>query len=187
MNKSLRLKVISSLILQLGITLVLSSCQQLDKAESEVSTKVNQNTEREIKPVIENYIQSEKFIRDFFSSTSINGKIFCSDHFFSAEQKNKNTINAYLWLLCDEYNSKLKTGSGTRVPIVTMLKKQENNYRVINHQYPGNGSFYEQDLKKLFPADIREQIIKFNSEQPKIINNLNQENIRKAEAYFNKM
>ncbi|MGB3636090.1 MAG: hypothetical protein WBA39_00635 [Rivularia sp. (in: cyanobacteria)] len=96
MNKSLLLKAISSLILQLGITLVLSSCQLLDKAESEVSTQFNQNTEREIKPVIENYIQSEKFIKYFFSSTSINGKTFCSNHFFSAEQKNKNTINAYL-------------------------------------------------------------------------------------------
>ena len=187
MNKSLLLKMISSLILQLGIILVLSSCQQLDKAESEVSTQVNQNTEREIKPVIENYIQSEKFIKDFFSSTSINGKIFCSYHFFSADQKNKNTINAYLWLLCDEYNSKLKTGSGTRVPIVTMLKKQENNYQVTNHQYLRNGSFYQQDVKKLFPADIYKQIFKFNSEQPKIINNLNRENIRKAQAYFNKM
>ncbi|MGB3757716.1 MAG: hypothetical protein WBA07_15280 [Rivularia sp. (in: cyanobacteria)] len=186
MNKSLRLKVISSLILQLGITLVLSSCQQLDRAESE-STQVNQNTQREIKLVIENYIQTEKFIKDFFSWTSINGKVFCSYHYLGADQKNKNTINAYLWLLCDEYNSKLKTGSGTRVPIVTMLKKQVNNYQVIDHRYPGNGSFYQQDIKKLFPADIRSQIFRFNSEQPKIINNLNRENIRKAEAYFNKM
>ncbi len=40
MNKSLRLKVISSLILQLGITLVLSSCQQLDRTESEFQFKL---------------------------------------------------------------------------------------------------------------------------------------------------
>ncbi len=177
MNQSLFLKVISVLIVQFGIVLILSGCK--------ASTIISQNTEAEIKPVITNYIQSEKFIK-YFSSSSINGKTFCSYHFLGADKKNKNNINAYLWLLCDEYNSKLKRGSVTRVPIVTVLKKKENTYQVTNYQYPGNGSFYQRDLKKLFPGDIREQIFKVDSEQPNIINDLNQENYQKAQAYFKK-
>ncbi len=182
MNKSLFLKVISSFIL-LGITLALCGCQQLNVIQSQVSTK-SRNTEQEIKPVIENYIQSEIFLKDFFGSGSINGKIFCSYHFLGVDQKNenKNTINTYIWLLCDEYNIKIKRGSAASIPIVVILKNQENKYQTVNHQYPRDGASYSEDVKKLFPTDVRRKIS--DLDQNKIVNYLNLENIKKAQIYF---
>lgn len=178
MKTKLFLAAISIILVNIDIAVLLYSCQS--------SNRIGPVAEKEIKPSIDKYLQTQKFIADVLGSGSLkNSKSFCSYQLLGADKLvGANNLNAYLWVLCEEYSKEIQEGSAVSLPVVTTINNQHNKYQVIRHQYPGEGSRYTEDNKRLFPRDILKKI--YASERNQIVENLSKQNLAKAKAYFPK-
>ena len=116
-----------------------------------------------------------------------NGKAFCAYEILGEEDG--SNIYQYLWVKCKEYyleNGKLREGGGTSLPVVLVLQKENNIYKVISHKVPRAGSLYREDIERLFPENIRRNKMFSND-----VNYLNQRGVilkdkikKEAEFYF---
>ncbi|EPY2275088.1 hypothetical protein ACXAUS_004018 [Clostridium sporogenes] len=132
-------------------------------------------------PVPKNYLDNivKKYIGPQGIQPNFGGKTFY-DYKIIGSEKNKDTIKIYLYYTGQEYyieNNKLVEGTGGNSFATVTIKKENNNYRLINYEVPK--SSVEEDNLKIFPKSIRKKAIK--STVP------SSENIKKdADAYFKK-
>lgn len=85
-----------------------------------------------------------------------NAKTFISMRNYLIEEK-KNEIILYTWVLSETYymdNGEIKQDSGYSIAHKITLKKENDEYIVINHQIPKDGSYYEKSMKELFPYSV---------------------------------
>jgi len=85
------------------------------------------------------------------------GKTFCAYEILG-EESGLDIHQYYLWALCKEYyleNSKLREAGGTSLPVAITLQRESNTYKVIGHEVPRNGSFYKEEIERIFPENIR--------------------------------
>lgn len=119
------------------------SCQQ--KSSSLTKTDINN---------IEKYLDKKVMNPEF------SGKIY-SAHKVFMEQNEK----IYIWALLQEYykkNDKTEPGTGWSVPLVLYIEENPNGIIIKNHIAPGDGDLYSEDIKKLFPIEIQQQIFDFS-------------------------
>lgn len=74
-----------------------------------------------------------------------------------------NTTNKeiYIWVIAQEFyleGGSQKRTSGVSLPVVLEVRKEENEFQVLNHKTPGEGNEYLTDVEKMFPKEIRERI-----------------------------
>jgi len=128
---------------------------------------------------INNYLLSQEH---FAWKTVENGKNFCV--FYPFNKINEPEI--YLWVRCSEFvfeNGALKEESGISGPVklIYPLELSYFDYTEFSYVVPRDGSFYGDDLKEIFPKEIREEM---NEQRELILVNLNSELIEQAADYF---
>lgn len=85
-----------------------------------------------------------------------NSKTFVSMRNYLIEEK-ENKVILYTWVLSETYyteDNEIIQDSGYSIPHKITLKKENDEYIVINHQIPKDGSYYEPSMKKLFPRSV---------------------------------
>ena len=94
-----------------------------------------------------------------------NAKSFVSLKFFLIEEKNNDLIYVYAWVLQEKYyleNNEIKEINSSSIPYKFMIRKVNDNYDVIDLRIPRDGSYYEEDMKNIFPSSIRNDIDEIN-------------------------
>lgn len=139
----------------------------------------------EIEIAIKDYVvdKSDKENLEF-----ANAKAFASIKVFLTEENDNSIYNVYAWVLQEKYyleNTEVKRLSASSLPYQFIVKKDNNNkYVVIDSRIPRDGSYYEDDMKNIFPSSIRSKIDKVNSNG--IINQLELDIQQQVKLYFHK-
>jgi len=116
-----------------------------------------------IEKAITNYLLTQKH----FSWTIRNGDYnFCAVENLQSE---KELFPLYLWAYCGEYivlNGELKTISGTSGPVKIDYPNELSFYDLNKFSYeaPGDGVQYSEDVKRIFPEDVRQKIFNFDKD-----------------------
>ncbi|MBB6452642.1 hypothetical protein HNQ94_001088 [Salirhabdus euzebyi] len=78
---------------------------------------------------------------------------------------NKEKGEVYLWALIEEYyveGEKVDLGSGMSVPMVLHVKIDQGTLQILDHTLPQDGSYYTEDVKKLFPKNTHNKIFNYS-------------------------
>ena len=92
-----------------------------------------------------------------------NPKTFISKKTYLINEINYNTIIVYSWVLSETYyqdNNEIINDSGSSIPYKFTIQKEEDEYYVVNHQIPRDGSYYVKDMKTLFPRSVLKEMNK---------------------------
>jgi hypothetical protein len=119
---------------------------------------------------------------------SFGGVIYCNYEFLG-EQHNSG-IHYYVWALCQEYylkGGRISEGSGVSLPAALTLRRENDTYKVINHEIPEDGSFYRGSIERIFPKNIRQNKmfsndVNYHNQHIRILEDKIK---KKAEFYFN--
>ena len=110
------------------------------------------------KQIIETYLNEEVMAPNF------GGNIFSAHEVL---QTDKYQEEIYVWALimeCFSTDDGLEKGTGMSVPMVLYFDQAEGDeIKVINHTIPRDGSYYQEDIKKLFPRNIQSKIFDYSS------------------------
>lgn len=60
----------------------------------------------------------------------------------------------YIWALIEN-----SSDSAASIPIALKIEKDNNQFKIISYEIPGNGSLYGEDIKKLFPKNVQDIIL----------------------------
>ena len=117
-----------------------------------------------------------------------NEKTFVSMKIYLIEEKENDSIfNIYALVLQEKYyleNNEIKQDSGSSIPYKFVIEKKNDKYAVKDSRVPRDGSYYEDDMKNIFPSSIRSKIDKVNSNG--IINQLELDIQQQVKLYFHK-
>ena len=93
-----------------------------------------------------------------------NEKTFVSMKIYLTEEKEENSIyNIYAWILQKKYyleSNEIKQNSSSSIPYKFVIEKKDDKYNVVDSRIPRDGSYYEDDLKNIFPRDVRNDMEK---------------------------
>lgn len=101
----------------------------------------------------------EKYLDTQVMQPGFGGRIFSAYKVFSEEDD-----KVYLWAFVQEYyekDGKTMIGSGWSVPLVLNIQRNSGKIIITGHKTPRDGELYAQDIKKMFPKNIRTQIFTF--------------------------
>lgn len=133
----------------------------------------------------------------FLSQESFSWKTRTGSHNFCAVENlkpEKELFPLYVWVYCGEYiieDGELKTLSGSSGPAKINYPNELSFYGLsrFSHEVPGDGSYYAEDVKRIFPEDVQQKIFDFDrkniigrTEESALINILAWEDIRQAVA-----
>lgn len=120
-------------------------------------------TEDEIEIAIKDYLVNKS---DNENLEFENAKSFASIKILLTEEKHNDLIyNVYAWVLQEKYyleNDEIKEVNNSSIPYKFTVKKDNNKYILIDSRIPRDGSYYEDDMKNIFPSSIRDDIDKIN-------------------------
>ena len=116
---------------------------------------------------IENAITNYLLTQDHFSwKTRDDSHNFCAVENLKPENE---LFPLYVWVYCGEYiiqDGELKTLSGSSGPAKIDYPNELSFYNLNKFSYeaPGDGSHYAEDIKRIFPEDIWQNIFNFDRE-----------------------
>ncbi len=113
-------------------------------------------------------------------------RIIDNDGDLNKQYKNyDNYYYAYSWVQETSYykeNGELKKDGGSSIPHKILLGKKGDTYTALKHEIPRDGTYYPEDMKKLFPSKIRTKIN--NAPVDGTVEKLIKEIETKAEEYY---
>lgn len=112
----------------------------------------------EIYGVIKNYLVEKGDSED---KNHIGIKTFVSMHSYLLEDINSEKYYVYAWVNEAKYyleNDELKKDTGLSVPYKFVVEKRNNQYYVSDSRTPRAGSYYEEDMKNIFPKSVRKDM-----------------------------
>lgn len=118
--------------------------------------------------------------------SSENSHSFSSIKVFSAEEKQGGDYYVYTWVVESVYSYKdsvLTEESGSSYPCRFELIKGNDGFSVVDASVPRDGSFYVEDIKKLFPGCVVKMIE--TVEEDGTVSRLSDETSADAKSYFN--
>lgn len=123
----------------------------------------------------------KSYIKEKYGTTTKNGQVFVSLDVFGTDEKD-GAVKVYLWALIQEYAwvQGLIEEGGSSIPMVIELEKSGNEYTPKSVEIPRDGTYYPEDVKKLFPGSYREKV---SARQGNVFD-LEQQNKQQAMEYF---
>ena len=117
-----------------------------------------------------------------------NEKTFVSMKIYLIEEKENDSIfNIYALILQEKYyleNNEIKQDSGSSIPYKFVIEKKNDKYAVKDSRIARDGSYYEDDMKNIFPREVRNDIKQ--SEIDGTIEKLKLDIQQQVELYFHK-
>lgn len=134
----------------------------------------------------------ETVITDFLSKNigeaGYHGQVFSA--YTILGQQEGRVMRMYIWALCQEYyldNGRLGEGSTISLPVALDIQKSGANYKITDYKVPRDGTYYTDDLYRIFPKHIRKHEI-FSSDvtyHNQVVKDLESRIKTKAKDYFN--
>ena len=96
-----------------------------------------------------------------------NMKTFISMKTYLIDESSEDITKVYAWIVESTYykeNNDIIEYGGSSIPYKFTLKKQNNTYKVIKHQIPRDGSYYQDDMIDIFPKSVLKQINKVHQD-----------------------
>ena len=96
-------------------------------------------------------------------------KTFIAFKTYLIEETEDNQYNVYMWVLeeqCYLDESDVMNYGSYSIPFKVTVKKQEqvDKYSVVDSQYPKDGAYYSEDMKKLFPSSVIKDMNKIHKD-----------------------
>lgn len=117
-----------------------------------------------------------------------NEKSFVSIKTYLTEEKNNHKLyNIYVWVLEEKYyleNNEIKQDSSSSIPYMFMVEHINEKYKVTNFKKPRDGSYYAEDIKKIFPRTVRNNMDKIHTDGT--IEKLKTDIQKQVNLYFHK-
>ena len=116
-----------------------------------------------IPPINLDSVNVEKAIKDYLISEDEknhhydNEKSFVAMRDYLIVQESSNKYYIYAWVLEESYyqeNDKIIRDTSSSMPYKFELVKDDDNFIVNNYEIPRDGSYYEKDMKYLFPKSV---------------------------------
>ncbi|MGM0629423.1 MAG: MliC family protein [Patescibacteria group bacterium] len=144
------------------------------------------NESSEVEDAIVEYLLTKE---DFSWKTEEESKNFCVIENLNTEEEEeeeKELFPYYAWVRCGEFtleDEKLEELSGTSLPVKIDYPEESSAYDTekFTHEIPRDGSYYDDDLKEIFPEEARNEMSK-NRERD--INNINEKIELEALKWF---
>lgn len=93
-----------------------------------------------------------------------NEKCFASVRIYLLEEKERDKYyNIYAWVLEEKYyleDDEIKKSSGSSIPYKFVVKNIDGKFTVTDSRIPRDGSYYQIDMKNIFPSDVRNDMEK---------------------------
>ena len=103
------------------------------------------------------------------------------------EEKRDVCYIIYAWVLEEKYyleNNEIKEDSGSSIPHKFVLAREDDEFVVTNVVTPGDGSYYADDMKSIFPSNVRNDMEDIHTDGT--MEELNADIQKQKELYFNK-
>lgn len=115
--------------------------------------------DEEIQIAIENYLLEKS---ESEPKHHENEKSFISIRTYLTEEKNNHKLyNVYAWVLEETYyseNNEIKQDSGSSIPYKFVVELINDKYKVTDSRIPRDGSYYDEDMKNIFPRSVRKDM-----------------------------
>lgn len=115
--------------------------------------------DEEIQIAIENYLLEKS---ESEPKHHENEKLFISIRTYLTEEKNNHKLyNVYAWVLEETYyseNNEIKQDSGSSIPYKFVVELINDKYKVTDSRIPRDGSYYDEDMKNIFPRSVRKDM-----------------------------
>lgn len=117
-----------------------------------------------------------------------NAKTFASMEVYLIEEKESFTkFNIYAWVLEEKYyleNNEIKQDGGSSIPYKFVVENIEGKFTVTDSIIPRDGSYYVDDMKSIFPSNVRRDMERIHTDGT--MDELNADIQKKVELYFHK-
>lgn len=117
-----------------------------------------------------------------------NAKTFASMRVYLIEEEKRNKLyTIYAWVLEEKYyldNNEIKEDSGSSIPHKFVVAKIDDKFVITDAITPGDGSYYADDMKSIFPSSVRNDMNKIHADGT--IDELNADIQKQKESYFHK-
>lgn len=145
---------------------------------------LNDTSNEEIKMAIESFLIKKN---DSESNKYNNEKWFVSIKTYLINEKNNNLYYVYAWALEQSFysqNKQIFNESSSSTPYGFTVEFRDNQYIVTNYKTPRDGSLYKEDMKKIFPWNVRKKIENVHNDGT--IKKLNLDIQKQVNLYFHK-
>lgn len=127
----------------------------------------------------------EKILGQMLPPDKENAANFCAVKVFSSEKISESDYYVYAWVFESVYSDDggvLSEDGGASYPCRFELNKENDTFRVTAAEVPGDGAQYNEDIKKLFPEYVREEI--YSVQDNGTVKKLGNDTLAQAEEYF---
>lgn len=97
-----------------------------------------------------------------------NAKTFVSMEVYLIEEKESFTkFNIYAWVLEEKYyleNNEIKQEGGSSIPYKFVVENIEGKFTVTDSIIPRDGSYYVDDMKSIFPSNVRSDMERIHTD-----------------------
>ncbi|MFW6025901.1 MAG: protease inhibitor I42 family protein [Candidatus Woesearchaeota archaeon] len=151
----------SKIIILICLILVIGLAFLFVFVDNKKPKETNENEVGRIgKEEIVDYLENCGIVR-----ANYNGEIFADYYEF---KRTKDKI--FVWAYIMEYyiNENIKEGSGTSLPLVLNISEGE----ITGHKESRDGAHHGEDIKKMFPEELHDEVLGFNTQHKQELNNL---------------
>ena len=110
---------------------------------------------------IENAIKDYLIREDEKNNHYDNEKSFVAMRTYLIDEKSKEKYYVYAWVLQEKYylyDSKVTKDTGSSIPYKFEISKTDDTFIVENFEIPRDGSYYNRDMKHIFPNSVLKDI-----------------------------
>lgn len=107
--------------------------------------------------------------------------------FLIEEKENKKLYNVYIWALEKSFylkNDVITEDSGSSIPYLFVVERDDDNYKVLDYRIPRDGSLYSTDMKNIFPNSVIDDMDKVHTDGT--IEKLDSDIEQQTKLYFHK-
>lgn len=168
-------KIILSIIILFVVILVTLFCVDINRMKNNKPVFFSTWGYMYVPPIDLKYEEIENAIKDYLVEKGDNEvkyhdneKIFVSMRVYLIEEKEEFTyFNIYAWVLEEKYyleNDEIKQDSGSSIPYKFVVENINDEFVVTDSRIPRDGSYYSEDMKKMFPNGVRNDMDKVHTD-----------------------
>lgn len=126
-----------------------------------------------IPPINLDSIKMEEAIKEYLIKRDEENNYYDNEKSFAAlktyliTKKSETKYFIYAWILQEKYyleNENVINDSGSSIPYKLELRKNKDNFEVVDYHIPRDGSYYVKDMAKIFPIKVRKDMAKIRQD-----------------------
>lgn len=121
------------------------------RVKDEKDDLISKTEQKKYGETIFNYMKTETYFNAETLKASPEVKKIKLILAFYGQNIEKDSVTVYLNQTISGLNESGQDVYGSNFPVVYILEKQKDEYNVTHYEEPRDGSFYQEDIKRMFP------------------------------------